>query len=252
MAISAAKQFCKTASIGVAQFDHDLGLESDWIDTSSLPPMNIHSRRTVARVTNLFVINFCVLLLGACATRQDVAVAVESAPTPMPSPVSAENPSQDYFAHLSKEHREIVETWLKSQPVLRPASEEADSGLMPGNDSRFPEGNINFLRETVGPNGNQYYATGDMNQDGQNDFAVLFVDTSNAAPDEFALAIFNGPFRPNAEPAYLEKDLHGISNCYIVFDRMSKGHLFLGKFESDAYCTTYYRVGKTYRPKGCL
>jgi len=128
--------------------------------------------------------------------------------------------------------------------------------LIPGNDSEWPKGDVKFLRDTVGENGNQYYAVGDMNQDGQTDFAVLLVDTKKPGghdvTDEFALAIFNGPFRPNAKPAYFEKQLQGISNCYIVFDRMEKDHLFLGKFESDVYCATYYKKGKTYRFEDCL
>ena len=107
--------------------------------------------------------------------------AVASSPSPSPSPTQVPSltpkPPVDYFAHLLSDHKEIVKAWLKSQPNYRLASEDSDSGLIPGNDSEWPEGNVKFLRETVGENGNQYYAVGDMNQDGQTDFAVLLVDT---------------------------------------------------------------------------
>jgi len=158
----------------------------------------------------------------------------------------------DHFAHLRPEHREVLREWLKSKPFLRPGVEEIDSGLFPGNDT--PEGNLKFLRDTVGEKGYQYYSVGDMNQDGKIDFAVLLVDTHEEEDgnDRVALAIFNAPFLPNNSPAYFEDKLRGISNDYIVYDLMEKKHLFLGRFESDVYCATYYKKGATYTFKDCL
>ena len=111
------------------------------------------------------------------------------------------------------------------------------------------EENMKMLRESVGVNGYQYYSVGDMNHDGKVDFAVLLVDSSSKDTDEFpdfALAIFNAPFKKGQSPAYFEQNLSGVTNSYIVYDLMTEKHLFLGKFESDVYAATYYPKGKTH------
>jgi hypothetical protein len=115
---------------------------------------------------------------------------------------------------------------------------------------------MKFLRETVGEKGYQYYSVGDMNRDGKKDFAILLFDTSKPrderGADNFALAIFNAPFKKGQKPNYFEEDLRGITNSYIVFDKMTPKYLYLGKFESDVYCATYYPKGKTYFFKDCM
>ena len=162
----------------------------------------------------------------------------------------------DYYAHLRPEHREVLREWLKTKGYLRPAVQEVDSILYRRNS--ISEGNREFLRETVGENGYQYYSVGDMNHDGKGDFAVLLVDTRQheesheESIDRFALAIFNAPLTKGTMPAYYEDGLPGISNSYIVFDKVSKKHLFLGKFESDVLCATYYPRKKTYYFKDCM
>ncbi|MFN2456167.1 MAG: hypothetical protein ABR577_18335 [Pyrinomonadaceae bacterium] len=158
----------------------------------------------------------------------------------------AENKTIDYFAHIKPEHRGVLREWLKSKTFLRPAVEEIDS-------SDF-EGNLKFIRDTIGENGYQYYSTGDMNRDGKADFAVLLVDSRKRKEevDFFAMVIFNAPFRKGQKPAYYEENLYGISNSYIVYDLMTEKHLYLGKFESDVYCATYYPKGKTYYFKDCM
>jgi hypothetical protein len=169
----------------------------------------------------------------------------------------------DYYAHIKPEHREVLREWLKTKSYLRPGVEEIDNFMFHAEaypyKANFKEnfrGNMKFLRETVGENGYQYYARGDMNQDGQEDFAVLLVDTRKSVkdrePGEFALAIFNAPFRKGPRPNYFEADLGGITNSYIVFDKMTEKHLFLGKLESDALCATYYPKRKTYYFKDCI
>jgi hypothetical protein len=161
----------------------------------------------------------------------------------------------DYFAHFNPQHREVLREWLKSKKYLRPAVEEIDSSYFE-NGKVISEDDLQFLRETVGKDGYQYYSVGDMNHDRQKDFAVLLVDTRKPAnkdePDYFALAIFNAPFKKGQRPNYYEEKLYGISNSYIVFDKMIEKYLFLGKFESDVYCATYYPKGKTYYFKDCI
>ncbi len=175
---------------------------------------------------------------------------------------TAKTKTVDYFAHFKPEHREVLQQWLKSKTFLRPAVEELDNGMF--HDKNYEdkenfkenfEGNMRMIRESVGENGYQYYSVGDMNHDGKVDFAVLFVDSSSKGTDEFddfALAIFNAPFKKGQSPAYFEQNLSGVTNSYIVYDLMTKKHLYLGKFESDVLCATYYPKGKTYYFKDCL
>jgi hypothetical protein len=163
----------------------------------------------------------------------------------------------DYYTHLKPEHREVLQAWLKTKAYLRPAVEEIDNYIFQEQYKSDFEGNLRFLRESIGVNNNQYYSVGDMNRDGKEDFAVLLVDSRKQKVgkddiDHFALAIFNAPFKKGNVPAYYEDGLLGISNCYVVFDRVSKRHLFLGQLESDALCATYYPKGKTYYFKDCM
>ena len=171
----------------------------------------------------------------------------------------------DYFAHLQSAHEEVLREWLKTKTFLRPAVEEVDNSMFDENayseKEKFKEnfeGNMKFLRETVGENGYQYYVKGDFNKDGKEDFAVLLVDNrkKDVDADWFSLAIFNAPFKKGKSPSYYEENLHGITNCYIVFsDQFSEKpgkYLFLGKFESDYYCATYYPKGNTYRFEDCI
>jgi hypothetical protein len=161
----------------------------------------------------------------------------------------------DYFAHLKPEHKEILQDWLKTKKFLRPGVEEIDNSIFQEKYKDHFEDNVKFLRDTVGKNGYQYYSKGDFNRDGKEDFAVLLVDSrkhKETDADFFTLAIFNGPFRKGQAPNYYEEGLSGITNSYIVFDKVSEKHLFLGKFESDVYCATYFPKGKTYRFEDCI
>jgi photosystem II stability/assembly factor-like uncharacterized protein len=160
----------------------------------------------------------------------------------------------DYFAHLKPEHREVLREWLKGRTHLRPAVEEVDNYFFREQNKANFEEYLKFLRGSLGRGRYQYYSVGDMNHDGRKDFAVLLVDARKTKDkmDHFALAIFNAPFSKGKGAAYYEDGLSGISNCYIVFDRERGGYLFLGLFESDVLCATYYPKGRTYYFKDCL
>lgn len=167
---------------------------------------------------------------------------------------SIPNKNIDYYAHLKPRHREVLQEWLKSKTHLRPAAEEKDSTVYDEEWKSTFESNMQMLRDTVGKNGHQFYSVGDMNGDRKEDFAVLVVDSrkeNRKDIDRFGLAIFNAPFKVGQKPAYYEDNLYDIAACYIVFDKMSEKHLYLGKFESDVYCATYYPKGKTYYFKDC-
>ncbi|MEP6902319.1 MAG: hypothetical protein ABJA66_11250 [Actinomycetota bacterium] len=216
---------------------------------------------------------FFALLLNSCAVKNEVVenqISLETNQTVSTNQntnvqnVSAEITKKDidYFAHFKPQHREVLREWLKSKKYLRPGIEEIDNRMFQAdsyrNKVKFKEefaDNMKFLRDTVGKNGYQYYSVGDLNYDGKEDFAVLLVDSrkrSRDDPDFFALAIFNAPFKKGERPSYYEENLYGITNSYLVFDKMIKKHLYLGKFESDVYCATYYPRGKTYYFKDCM
>ena len=95
---------------------------------------------------------------------------------------TAETKPVDHFAHLRPEHREVLQQWLKSRPFLRPAVEEIDSFVYQLESKSDFEGNMKFVRDTVGENGHQYYSVGDMNHDGSQDFAVLLADSRKRMP----------------------------------------------------------------------
>jgi hypothetical protein len=145
-----------------------------------------------------------------------------------PEKNKAARPKRDYFAHLKPEHRAVLKAWLKAKPYLRPAIEEADS---------FYKDDRPVISEVIGKRVNQYYAVGDFNGDGDEDFAVLLADR-RYADDGFALAVFNGKFSRKRAPAYYEEKFDYISNSYLVFDGVVKRRLFLGVFEGDWYCMT--------------
>jgi len=209
-------------------------------------------------------------LVGSCAVNEPVVQSqsannsqlsrtTEIAQQPSDGIISNSN-EVDYFAHLHPKHREVLRDWLTTKKNLRPAVEEIDNGIFQEtnyqdkeNYTENRERNMKMLRESVGENGYQYYSVGDMNLDGKEDFAVLLIDSRNGKElGSFSLAIFNGPFEKGEKPSYFEENLHGISNSYIAFDKMIEKHLFLGRFESDVYCATYYPRGNTYFFKDCL
>lgn len=215
------------------------------------------------------VIVVLTFLLASCAVKE-TTVQSQSSQNSHQSVLTAQkssdgipsNPDEtDYFAHLHPNHRDVLQEWLKTKKYLRPAVEEIDNEMFheknyqdKKNYQEDFEANMKMLRESVGENGYQYYSVGDMNRDREEDFAVLLVDTreQKEGVDHFVLAIFNAPFRKGQSPSYYEEKLSGITNSYIVFDKMIEKHLFLGKFESDVYCATYYPKGKTYYFKDCF
>ncbi len=176
--------------------------------------------------------------------------------------VSAPNVKKevDYFAHIKPEHREVLREWLRSKPHLRPGVEEIDNAMFDEaayeDKAKFKENyaiNMKILREAVGEKGNQYYSVADLNRDGKKDFAVILLSSRvEYDVNYFGLAIFNAPFKKGQKPAYYEEIFRGVGNSYIVFDKMIENRLYLGKFESDFYCETFYPKGKTYYSKNCF
>ncbi|HKQ54095.1 MAG TPA: hypothetical protein VJT74_17090 [Pyrinomonadaceae bacterium] len=113
--------------------------------------------------------------------------------------LSASVAQSDVPSFINPEHRQTVRGFLKTRPHLRVAT-YADA-----ENKRTLE----FLNEGYGENKSPYYAVGDFNNDGREDFAVAFVNTRQ--PQNFAVAIFHGPFRGRrwVRPAYYNEKEFG-------------------------------------------
>jgi hypothetical protein len=85
------------------------------------------------------------------------------------------------------------------------------------------------------PDYDPYFARGDFNGDGSDDFAVCLVD-ERATPKRFALAVFNGPFPAQGqEPAFFEDQLDLVGEgLFFGPPRPRPYRLVIGPFESDA------------------
>jgi len=85
------------------------------------------------------------------------------------------------------------------------------------------------------PDYQPYYAAGDFNSDGIEDFAVALIDPGRATK-QFAVAIFNGPFiEGKPQPEALFSDGFELVGCGFVFGppRPKPYRLVVGRFESD-------------------
>ncbi|HUE80774.1 MAG TPA: hypothetical protein VMM84_01590 [Pyrinomonadaceae bacterium] len=137
-------------------------------------------------------------------------------------------------------HGEVIERWLAQSP------RRANLRVATDRDCRNKEGLAAERKERR--NYQPYYAAGDFNHDGREDFAVAFVDDRKRRY-KFTFAIFNGPFRGASVPAYLNQD----SDLSMMgFSWHGRGDdLLLGEFQSD-FCVIFKPRGKTYRAQDCL
>lgn len=135
--------------------------------------------------------------------------------------------SQDFYSQFKPKHKKVLEKWLTGKTRLRPAvendaSKEDLEAWRRTNTSFYP-----------------YYAVGDFNQDGKEDFAVLL--KAEGVDDEGAIAVFNAPFS-NSKPVYFEQGF-GVKQFYIEYYREEK-MLYLTAYETHGF---YLKPkGKTY------
>jgi hypothetical protein len=142
------------------------------------------------------------------------------------------------FDHLQPRHRRVVKAWLTRRGWLRLATEgDCDD-----------KGNLALARGRWGARYHPFYSVADFNRDGHQDFAVMLVVKGK---DEMALAIFNGPFT-HSVPNYFERKYEKMGTLYLDYNHEVRGHLFLGVFESDWYCVTFYRKGRGYTYRDCV
>lgn len=142
-------------------------------------------------------------------------------------------------AHLGALHRATVERWLQGKPALRLAIEK---------DCQNKAG-LEASRQEYGRDYQPYFAVGDFNRDGQQDFAVALIN-SQKNPRRFAIAIFNGPFtqtRPTL-PAFFAEGIDLSEGGLVV---LAEHRLLAGVFQSDD-CVVLRPRGRTYVMRSCL
>jgi hypothetical protein len=144
-------------------------------------------------------------------------------------------------AYVSTSHREVIEKWLASTPA------RANLRVATDRDCRNQEGLAVERQENRSYQ--PYYAVGDFNHDGREDFAVAFVDDRKRRY-KFSFAIFNGPFPDAGVPAYLNQDTD-LSMMGFSWHAGPRNYLLIGEFQSDV-CSILKPRGKTYRAQDCL
>ncbi len=142
----------------------------------------------------------------------------------------------------SKEHK-VLETWLATHREFQSATDA---------DCKCAE-DIQQMKIGSGgkwvpvPDYHPYVATGDFNNDGIRDFAVVVIDRSKPAKN-FALLVFNGTFSSKAKlPAFIEPglDLRG-QGLFFGPPRPKPYRLVVGPFESDNTAVLVPQ-GRTYK-----
>lgn len=148
---------------------------------------------------------------------------------------------RDSASHLRAEHRVVVEEWFKLRSDLRLAL-IADNANSEG---------LAATRKERGRNYHPYYAVGDFNGDGREDFAVALVKKKRSEWP-FLFAIFNGPSAKATKPSFIiDADLRDGGIMYNPQARARDGRLLFGTFQSDN-CVIVRPRGRTYLTRACL
>ena len=131
-------------------------------------------------------------------------------------------------ADITKEHSSLVEQWLRTRSDLRLAI-DADCQC----DRDLASMRSNMSDPSYDPGYQPYYSSGDFNDDGQSDFAVVAVERTDAS--RRFLVVFNGPFTSNANPAFI-----GRAEGILVLSRPSTSprRLLVGRPYADAAVLT--------------
>ena len=141
--------------------------------------------------------------------------------------------------HIWPKHRAVLQQVLLNRPGWRPATMEDAFAGETDEGREYKRGEIAYH----GKNFHPYYAVGDFNQDGSEDFAVILINADDLPP-KFAVAIFNGPFTQNQRPVptfFSEKVSSNDWLFWVTDDRFGKRFL-VGPPGSDA--------GFIIRPRG--
>lgn len=155
------------------------------------------------------------------------------------SPADAQG--KDAPPYLKAAHRDVIEKWLANKPS------RAGLRIATDRDCRNKRGLAEERKENR--KYQPYYAFGDFNHDGSEDFAIVFVNDRKRR-NKFSMTIFNGPFRSGSIPAYF-LDNSDLSMMGFSWHEGEQNYLLVGEFQSDV-CSIFKPRGKTYRAEDCL
>lgn len=139
--------------------------------------------------------------------------------------------AQDSTDYIPSKQRAVLDQWLKQNPALRVAT-DADCQC---------SDEIAEIRKGSGgawkanPNYHPYYVSGDFNSDGEQDFAVVLIDSAT----KLHLVIFNGPISAGIAPAY--QSTKYVGPLFFGAPRPKPYRLVVGDFGSE---------GGLFKPKG--
>jgi len=131
---------------------------------------------------------------------------------------------------LTTQEQTVLQNWLAQHPGYRIATDE-DCDC--ADDIKQMKAGSGGVWKPV-PDYHPYTATGDFNGDGVEDFAVVVVERSKQE-DNFALLVFNGPFKPEtASPAFMKSGLElKYQGLFYGPPRPKPYRLLVGQFNSD-------------------
>jgi hypothetical protein len=154
---------------------------------------------------------------------------------------------------LSIQHEQVLQGWLATHPDLRPARlEDCEDRRIDSAGKEHVESCQRLVAElrawTKDPATNPFYANGDFNGDGQEDFAVVLTDArqSKSSAKSATVVVFNGPFQKTraVEPAF---SLAGrpVSGTFLGYGppRPKPWRLIIGSPESEGR-TLVWRNGR--------
>ncbi len=191
------------------------------------------------RLFILWVVVPCLSIVGLTLGASPEAVAPAAGANAAPGkPSQAPAPTPDGPPKLATAHAAVLAQWLRQHQGLR---------LLSTRDAPMDPKNIDYFRKQGGgPAYHPCYVVGDVNGDGQVDFAVLLFDVkAKAKKNPGAIAIFNGPFRLGLakSPALFEHG-YAIENWYLWCERKPKFTLYEGLAESGTYGWFTWKNGK--------
>jgi hypothetical protein len=148
--------------------------------------------------------------------------------------------------YLKPAHKLIIQQWLMNNPDYLFAKDEdcrCEDDLDHYRHSK--KWNKNFL---VTLDYHPYYAVGDFNGDGQEDFAIA-VKSRNKKTQDMVILVFNGPFKNTKDvtPNFILKKQLWIPDqglFYYLSEYSKPRRLSFGYFESE--CCVLNPVGNTY------
>ncbi len=143
--------------------------------------------------------------------------------------LAADQGVPDYIAPAQQA---VLKTWISEYPEFRVANDNDCECADDIAEIRKGDGGV----WKANPNFHPYYVSGDFNLDKKLDFAVILIKQSEKG--KHYLAIFNGPYQKNTQPAYLSPEEGAL---FYGAPRPKPYRLIVGVFGSE---------GASVEPKG--